>query len=76
MCSLIPIEGIHVSQHPTPWDARTLHHSSRCCTYSLVTWVGPQGGFSALGSSLHLSETSPGENQTEMGPKHKSATFL
>ena len=25
MCSLIPIGGSHVSQHPTPWDASTPH---------------------------------------------------
>lgn len=78
MCSLIPIGGSHVSQHPAPWDASTPHHSGRCCTYPLVTSLGPQGGSSALGEgrpSVHLGETSPGENQTEMGPKLKSATL-
>lgn len=68
MCSLIPIGGSHVSTSHFLGCQHTPHHSSRCCTYSLVTSLGPPSSSSALGegrSSVHVSETSPGETQTE-----------
>ena len=76
MCSLIPIGGSHVSTSHSLGCQHTPHHSSRCCTYSLVTSLGPPSSSSALGEGgLRSTSVRRVRVRLRRSPKPKSATL-